>query len=177
MTASPRDLDKPRTDLRTIAQVRDLRERADDLLTLDVDNLGIDDAARVLHEIQMARKALQASEEFLIARVHNAWVGDWKTPRHVEGVGVVRPFRGKDRKAWEHEALLHDVVNAHLEDAEGEIPDPFTIAGWVREAAGFAYWKSGALKALGIDPDEYCESQPGRRTVSISTDDVIGDTA
>lgn len=176
MTATPRDLDKPRTDIRMIAKVRDLRERADNFLTDDLDDLSCDDAVRVLHEIQMARKALQASEEFLTERVHEAWGQDYKTPRVVPGVGVVRAFRGKARKAWEHEALVHNVVDAHLSQLEGEIPGPFIVAGWIREAAGFSYWKAGALNALGIDPDDFCESSPGRRTLSITTDDVIGAT-
>jgi hypothetical protein len=180
MTATPRDLDKKRgqrSAAALLAHVRGIREQADDLLTVELDHLSCDDAARALHEIQMARKSLQASEEFLIERIHDAWGQDFKTPRHVEGVGVVRAFRGQARKAWEHESLVHDVVDAHLAQLDGEIPDPFTTARWIREAAGFSYWKSGALKALGLDPDDYCESTRGRRTVSISTDDVIGGTS
>lgn len=159
-----------------LAHIRDIREQADALLTMTFDALTCDDAARALHETQMARKSLQATEDFLIERVHDAWGQDFKTPRQVEGVGTVRAFRGKDRKAWQHEALVRDVVDRNLAATEGEVPDPFTVAGWIREAAGFSYWKTGALKALGLDADEYAETSRGRRTVSISTDDVIGGT-
>lgn len=159
-----------------LAHVHGIRASADATLAFPLDDLIVDDAARVLHETQMARKALQAFEEFLIERVHDAWGQDFKTPRVVEGVGVIRAFRGKDRKSWEHEALVRDVVDAHLAQLDGEIPDPFTVAGWIREAAGIGYWKTGALNALGLDADEFCESSPGRRTVSISTNDTIGGT-
>lgn len=180
MTVTPRVLDnrgKRHTAASLLAHVRGLRAQADALLTADLDAMSCDEAVRLLHEVQMTRKSLQASEEFIAARIHDSWKGDTRTPLHVEGVGMVRVFRGKDRKAWQHEALLRDVVDAHLAATGGEIPDPFTVAGWVREAAGFSYWKATVLKGLGLDPDEYAETSQGRRTVAISTDDMIGDTA
>jgi hypothetical protein len=177
---TPGVLDKTRGERATeslLAHVRDLREQADALLSTDLSDLSCDDTTRVLHEIQMARKTLQASEEFYINHIHEKWPGgDYRVPHHVQGVGVVRAFRGKDRKTWQHEALVHAVVDKHLAAADGEIPDPFTVAGWIRECAGIGYWKTGALKAIGIEPDEFCESTKGTRTVSISHDDTIGDT-
>jgi hypothetical protein len=171
VTATPEVLD------RLVARVRHTRVVADTLLNANLDAMSCDEAVRLLHEVQMTRKSLQASEEFITARIHDAWKGDTRTPLHVEGVGMVRVFRGKDRKAWQHDALTHAVVDAHLTATEGEMPDPFTIAGWIKEAAGIGYWKAGALKALGLEVDEFCESTRGRRTVAISTDDMIGDTA
>lgn len=180
MTATPADVAAQQAGKRNGVQMnaaaRTLREKADALLAMDLEGIAWDDAVRAIHELMMARKASAACEEFLTEIVHKGWPGDWKTPQVVEGVGQVKPYRTAARTEWQHDDLVTAVVDANLQRADGEIPDPFTVARWIREAAGFARWKTGVLRSLGLHIDEFCQSKPGRRTLQIVSDDEIGGT-
>lgn len=92
-----------------------------------------------------------------------------------------RPYeikRGSIRKAWDHEgwqgmvrravvqgstAHADDVVNA----ATGEAVDLYGMLAKVQSVHGSTAPKVKSLKALGIAPDDYCESSPGPYAVSI----------
>lgn len=159
------------TELLDVA--RTLRAAAVLLLDPDLSDVSWEDAVRVHHEVDMIRKTLAVAQGFLVEHVHDQWPGEWKTPLVVEGVGRVQVFRGKDRKKWDHEALTKAVVDAHLAETQGEIPDPFTVARWITAVATPAYWKTSGLKPLGIDVDEYCESVQGSRGLRITSNDTV----
>ena len=95
----------------------------------------------------------------------------------VPGVGVMTRRRGTVRKAWDWPTLLPKAIRSYLDpDGTGEFPtDPMTAVDRMRAMAedviGLTPSKQprvGALRALDIDPDEYCESTPGRLSVQIT---------
>lgn len=100
--------------------------------------------------------------------------------QRVELPGMVAERKGgKDRKAWRHADLASAVVTGYLTDDDGLIADDDSetaqtardVERLLLDCAGIAYWKTTALRALGIDPDVYCDSTPGRRTVHITVGD------
>ncbi len=95
----------------------------------------------------------------------------------VPGVGVVERRQGKDRKAWDWDPLFRRTVRAYLDpDGTGEFPtDPMVAVDRMRsmvdEVIGLTPSKGprlAPLRGLGIDPDEYCTSQPGRVSLQIT---------
>lgn len=79
----------------------------------------------------------------------------------VEGLGVVSRHYKKNRTEWDKDLLLRDVLDARLVDNRtgeviGQTPLERVLYVWNLPAP-----RTTALKALGLDPDEYCRSAPG----------------
>jgi hypothetical protein len=93
----------------------------------------------------------------------------------LDGLPVMERRRGKDRKAWQSSELLHRLIRDTLDpDRTGEIPEAGEAIELVEKVVletmpvtGSMGWRVTALKARGIDPDEWCETAPGRTTVQI----------
>jgi hypothetical protein len=64
------------------------------------------------------------------------------------------------RKAWRHSDLRDDLVAG----AKLAGWDPFEV---VWGAAHIDYWRAGDLKALGIDPADYCVETWGAESVKL----------
>lgn len=80
--------------------------------------------------------------------------------------------RGQNRKAWDHDGWKHDAraavlakhgVSGHdLVDPEsGEMVDVQGLLTHVQEVSGSAAPRLTNLRALGLEPDDYCETFPG----------------
>lgn len=103
----------------------------------------------------------------------------------VEGVGTVERRAAAQRKRWDSGELLRRLVFRSLVDeATGEM-----LAGDALDAAERVHavvtdvlpitpslgWRVGALRARGVDPDEWCEVTYGRPTVQVTVSDKEGD--
>jgi hypothetical protein len=75
-----------------------------------------------------------------------------------------------DRRNWDHEALAKKVIALAMDS--GRIHHPMDVAAVLRGAAGFSYWRVTQLKELGIDPDEYADSSPGKTSIQITRREV-----
>lgn len=83
------------------------------------------------------------------------------------GIGVVERKKGTDRKAWQSEDLLRELVlSVSTADENGEKhTDPDELLDRLKAAVPFTGslgWRVTALRAMGLDPDEWCETKPGR---------------
>ena len=77
----------------------------------------------------------------------------------VPGFGVVRRHRKKDRTRWDKEQLLRDVADSKLVDREtGEVKDETPLEK-VLMVWNLAYPRITALRARGLDADDYCETE------------------
>jgi len=94
--------------------------------------------------------------------------------RHAEVV------KGKDRKAWDHDAWKRDVRAALLASrsiTNPELIDPDTgaevnvaaLLSAVQDVHGSTAPKVKSLRELGLAADDYCESFPGPYAVKVST--------
>lgn len=108
-----------------------------------------------------------------------AWMPDRKV--EIDGLGVLERRKATDRKRWESELLLRQCVRAALDpDDTGEIPaDPIEAVDRVlatlvdvMPVTPSLGWRVSALRALGIDPDEWCEATPGRVGLQIHGGDA-----
>lgn len=76
--------------------------------------------------------------------------------------------KGANRKAWDHDRWREDVraqvlsgVGPLVDTDTGEAVDPWALLQAVQEAHGAGAPRVGALKALGLDVGDYCETVPG----------------
>lgn len=93
----------------------------------------------------------------------------------VGGVPVERTG-GWDRKGWQHEDLLAQVVRwareeqaAYAQDHDGEVQESEgqAVARILREVASIGYWKVGTTSQRGLDLDEYCTREKARPGIRV----------
>lgn len=130
--------------------------------------------AQLLHTVRQCRATLAFVESELetnLARIMPA------STIAVAGVGVLERRAGKKRTSWDHTRLASllaaRVGDRRFDPATGEelARPPAVLAQDVADellaCAGLSYWKTGALKARGLDPGQFCEEEAGRTTVGI----------
>lgn len=125
-----------------------------------------DDLGRLSEAITTLRQ-LQASLERWVAQCFRA--EGWKVnePVEVPGVGMVEVRRSTTRRAWQHEQLRTAWLNAYLEQNGGEAPDPFTVVEAFLKVASINGWKVTGLRSLGLEANDYCDTEPGAPTVKV----------
>lgn len=120
--------------------------------------------------IRTQRQALadvEASIESVLARVMPSAKLDFPG-LHLERKG------GRDRREWDHDGLVTALAHAFATDDNGEydptVPPLYVdVVRHYRTAAQVTgYRTKTGLVPLGVDPDGYCKSEPGRRTVQVS---------
>ena len=131
------------------------------MLSLDVDELMTDrleDACRNWAALEDANRVLA------IVRGEMAKMIGEELPEKewtVDGLGTVSRHYKKNRTEWDKDGLLRDVLDARLVDGKtGEIKDQTPLER-VLYVWNLPAPRTTALKALGLDPDEYCRSTPG----------------
>lgn len=85
-------------------------------------------------------------------------------------------LKGKDRRAWDHDGWKRDARRQVLSGVSPDLVDPSTgetvavepLLEAIQGIGSSAPPKVTALKALGLDPDEYAETVPGPWGVKIS---------
>jgi hypothetical protein len=130
-----------------------------------------------LDRIRELRRQLSDLERAVEADVATLMDGKTET---IDGLGTLERRRGTDRKAWQSEELLHRIIRDAVDpDGSGELPSPGALLAAVQMAitdcvpiTGSLGWRVTALKARGIDPDEWCETKPGRTAVQIHKADA-----
>lgn len=135
------------------------------------------DMAELLAQIQAARTELVALERETEAALVRAMTSDMVcTPR----LRVERK-RSRDRTAWDHDGWRHDarqqvlrkagLLGAQVLTKDGELLDKgalHAVLAQVQQVQGSGPPKVTALRSLGLDPMDYCETSPGRTTVQVT---------
>lgn len=88
--------------------------------------------------------------------------------------GLVEITKRRNRK-WDHEELVRHLTRVALDRREidpetGEIvsrPTWEIVTEALVDCAGIGYWRIGALKDYGLDPDEFAETTSEARSVQI----------
>lgn len=130
----------------------------------------LDRAVEDLHRLRAIRQALAMWEGEL-----TDWISDaiGRNTITVAGVGHVEAKRGANRKEWDNDALWRTVVaKARDERAVSLDGEPLESEG---EAVGRVLgecmrpsWRLTPLRDRGIDPDEFCQTTPGKVSVVIT---------
>jgi len=173
-----------------VQELAELGERLEAEL-LDAGKLSADECAHVMAAVRDARADLadlgRLVEQLFVAQVGNA--------RHyvVEGLGELEIRRATKRTRWRHDALLAAVI-ARVMDEPATIYDPATgellpytqighnVTARLRECVSFGAGKVTGIRAIGLQPDEFCDEEPGAKSVQlpprqIATPDVLGEAS
>lgn len=135
------------------------------------------DLAELFATIQQARVRLQALERDTEVACAKALPG-----ARVDAPGMfVERYRSQDRKQWKHEDWQADVrakvlraaglagaqavVTANGETLPADVLHD--VLRSVQAAHSAAGPKTGAIRGLGLDPDDYCERSPGAWHVKV----------
>jgi hypothetical protein len=154
--------------LTAAGQVADAVDEVNNLLPDILAVATVEDTLQLLGELHAAWTLLgqlKASVEAEAARKMPKKRVEW-----AGGAAVRR--RSAKRKEWLHDDLAHAVSRASLVNENGELPGD-EVRRAVEKAvsslmfAGSVSWRVGNLAQLGIDADQFCHSEPGRRTVEV----------
>lgn len=124
--------------------------------------------AKSLSVIDREIRALREQRDHIVAAIVAAMPSKVV---ELPGVGSLERKKGNDRRRWDHETLLRVVLARSRDERRadpetGEYEDAGEAAVRVlAECAHVDYWRAAALKARGLDPDEYCESSPAPPSV------------
>lgn len=148
----------------------------------DADLEGPDtDVAEALHLVTEIRHRLGEVEATIQAalvgriRVEDATVGRYRLERR----------GGAIRKRWQSDRVFSDLVRrANVDAATGEVLDDTAarerLIAAVTECVpltGSLGWRTRALRAWGIDPDDYCEKSPASFRFEVHVIDVQSEVA
>lgn len=131
-----------------------------ELLTARVDRLlACEDQATLgaaLFDLAVFRDEVRAA--FAQVEQHCAMIAGSKQ-FDVGGLGTFTVRKRKDRKTWDKERLLADVLDSRLVDEEtGEVADE-TPLDRVTSVWNLGTPRLSALRARGLNPDHYCQSE------------------
>ncbi|WP_144835989.1 hypothetical protein [Kocuria rosea] len=86
----------------------------------------------------------------------------------VHGIGPVERYKRKTRKAWDHEALQRTLYRKAMservvDEETGEVLSEAEVVFRLLTETANPSWRTTALKANDIDPDEFAETviEPG----------------
>lgn len=157
--------------------VNDLDAQVGALLEACTDPAGTD-VAELLDMVRTERTRLYALEQQVEEAAARALLDDMTTTDTLR----IERHRTTDRKAWQHADWQRDVrakvLQAHglkgaqgVLTADGEVLEAsvlFDLMATLQGAHGSTSPRTTALRALGLDARDYCESSPGRWTVKVT---------
>jgi hypothetical protein len=90
----------------------------------------------------------------------------------VEGVGLVEAKKSTRRTKWQNHDLYVRVVaraldERKLDETTGEYESEGTAVARVLEECARPSWRLTALRALGLDPDEWCDVDEGAWSIKL----------
>lgn len=124
-----------------------------------------EEAMRILYGLRDAIDHLRDVDAALVQHIYlHGEHGDVR----LEGLPPAKVTRGRDRKDWDARGAAFAYVDSKMVERHGETPDPAEVASWVLEVVGASYCRVTPLRAVGLDPEAFCESSPGRLSVTFT---------
>lgn len=152
--------------LDTLITVRQVHDAIHDLDVDQIADLPEPDALTAWAVIEDANRVLQQIRSQLVHLVAEK-MGERQVV--VDGVGTFVRHVKKDRTRWDKDDLLRAVLDSRIVDeTTGEIADP-TPLDKVLHVWNLGAPRTTALKARGIDPDEFCHVERGGYTIEVLT--------
>jgi hypothetical protein len=131
-----------------------------------IESLDWEDCVRLLDTLRDAVRTIQQVDSLLVRQAYLKGPHG-KNAAEVDGIGLVSISRSKDRKNWDERGVAQAVIDARMADTTGEAPDPWTVAEWLLEVYGINYVRVTPLRALGLEPEAFCEEITGKPTVQL----------
>lgn len=137
--------------------------------TADIESTTVEEAARLLAALRPQIALLRQCEAGIERWIARCFAAEgWRDPHELPGIGMVEVRRSKTRRAWQHDLLKSKWLAAYVKSTGGEVTDPAQVRDALFDVVSVSGWKVTGLKALDIDPDDYCDSEPGTPTVVIA---------
>ena len=139
----------------------------------------LDQLLNALMAVRDEKARAREIERDLLDQIHAAAEAEGLRRKFDRGPWRVELATAANRR-WDHdEAIKHVVARAlderQVDEATGEVePSWVTVSRAVKECAGIGYWRVGALRQRGLDPDEFAEvtsRTPSVRVVPIGGSD------
>jgi hypothetical protein len=130
-------------------------------------DLSFTELLALLNRAEVALDAIQTSVAGLRRTTWQAR-GDAYGDIEIEGLPPVKLRRTSTRKRWDDRAVVDALLDRKLAPLEGDLPPAWDVADWLLDAAHVDYWRTGKLKELDIDPDDYCETVSGNPVVEFT---------
>lgn len=133
----------------------------------------IDELLNALVAVREEKARAREMERDLLEQIHAAADNEGLRRHFDRGQWRVELATSANRK-WDHDETIKHVVARALDERQvneetGEIePSWAAVARAVKECAGIGYWRVGALKQRGLDPDEFAEITSRTPTVRVS---------
>lgn len=135
--------------------------------------------ALLLHALRRAIAQLRFADEELEQELVKVLPGK---ETDVPGLGILTLRSGTTRKQWDKAGLvaavtarIADEPSVFVDDETGEFLPPAQVAERVIGAfleVGTPAWKTTGLRAMRLDPDEWCEVNYGPKSVQMPAVDV-----
>lgn len=138
-------------------EVGRLRFALDELAGMIHEHEGLDGLAELHLELDAMNATLALLRRDVATRL-----GDAMDARRVEldGIGGLERHRRSTRRNWDREDLVRAVFDSRLvNEATGELADE-TATDKLRHVFNLGAPRVAALRARGIEPDEFCEVDP-----------------
>lgn len=138
--------------------------------TSTVDDFDVDRAVADLARLREIKQALSDWEQEL-----TSWLSEALGRNEIDSAGLhVEVKRGVARKAWDNDALIRLVIakgrdERAVDKESGEaLESEGEAVGRALMACARPNWRVLALRERGIDPDEFCETSPGKVSVILT---------
>jgi hypothetical protein len=131
-----------------------------------IDALTWEDAIRLLDQLRPAIATLRQVDSLLARRAYLAGPHG-RDVAVLDGIGPVSITRTADRKRWDERGVARAVIDAKMADSTGESPDPWDVAEWLLEVVSVGYCRVTPLRALGLEPEAFCDVEPGNISVQL----------
>jgi hypothetical protein len=145
--------------------IEHLRKR---VIEWDADHVDGDDDLAYLANLMFELDLLVTDLRMYRSRIEQEFAKrcDTKVFEFKGGTAEVRG--GSKRKNWDSPLLAGRVVTEAME--QGEHPQEAIV-----RCAGISYWRTGELKKLGIDANQYCETEHGLPRVIVRAKEQEGE--
>lgn len=152
------------TEAYALIDVQLVLEAVNGLNVDDLIALPTDEALTAWAALEEANRILAGVRSQVMPRVAEN-MGEHQ--RVVDGVGTFVRHVKKDRTAWEKDDLLRAVLDSRLVDEKtGEVADETPLAK-VLHVFNMPAPRTTALRARGIDADQFCHTERGGFTIEV----------
>lgn len=152
----------------TVEQTIDLfAAAAKQVLALRTEAITDLDWVDAVRQLDQLRQALWDARAIESALVHHIYMTGEHGDQEVDGIGMVKVTRSRDRRHWDERGVARAVIDARMADSDGTAPDPWDVAEWLLEVYGVDYCRVTPLRALGLEPKAFCDDTPGTPSVQL----------
>ena len=141
-----------------------------DTYITDHPDLTLEELVEVLVALNRRRDEMKLIYDEVCRRVATS-MNEMKEYHAPEGVTIEKKW-AKSRTAWQHDRLAQEVGHRlalmSIDFDTGEITrSPEELVADLVKYLAPNYWRVGALKELGLNPDEYCEAGESKPAIIV----------